>query len=231
VPDGVYEHFQQGIGKRGKEVRDASVARFTQYLQKYPDQGQQLIQIMYRRLPDGWDKNMPTFPADAKGKATRDSGSEVLNAFAKNIPWLIGGAADLAPSTKTLIKGAADFEPNSLRRPQLPLWHPRTRDGCGLEWDVGVKGAALRGNIPDLQRLHEKPDASRGADGSACDLRVHARLDRSWRRRTDAPVHRATRGTGGPSRTSCCCAPADANEVVEAWRIILEQTHHRRRWC
>ena len=83
--------------------------------QSIPDSPIQLDQMQHRQLPDGWDKGLPTYPADPKGIATRISSGEVLNALAKNIPWLIGGAADLAPSTKTRLtfEGAGDFEAGS----------------------------------------------------------------------------------------------------------------------
>ena len=112
VPDGVYEYFHQGIGTRGKQLRDGWFATVEHYKAKYPDLADQLYRIQHRQLPDGWDKDLPVFPADAKGIATRASSGKVLNAVAKNVPWLIGGAADLAPSTKTYMtfEGAGDFE-------------------------------------------------------------------------------------------------------------------------
>src|SRR5262249_44801368 len=112
VPDGVCEHFQQGIGKRGKELRESWLALFTKYKAQYPELADQLDRMQRRQLPDGWDKGLPSFAADAKGLATRDSSGKVLNALAKNVPWLIGGAADLFPSTKTRLtfEGAGDFE-------------------------------------------------------------------------------------------------------------------------
>src|SRR5271166_4874749 len=111
VPDGVYEHFQQGIGKRGKQLRDAWFARIAEYRKQYPELAEELYRMQHRQLPEGWDRDLPEFPADAKGLATRESSAKVLNAAAKNIPWLIGGAADLAPSTKTRLtfEGAGDF--------------------------------------------------------------------------------------------------------------------------
>src|ERR1700724_1449253 len=110
VPDGVYEHFQAGIGKRGKELRDAWSAQFDAYTTKYPALADEISRMEHRQLPDGWDKDLPSFPADAKGLATRDSSRKVENAIAKNVPWFIGGSADLAPSTKTLLSGVTDFE-------------------------------------------------------------------------------------------------------------------------
>src|SRR5262249_54989801 len=111
VPDGVYEHFCNGMGKRGKELRDTWFARVKEYRAKYPEQAEQFYRMMHRQLPEGWDKDLPTFPTDAKGMATRDSSGKVLNVLARSMPWLIGGSADLAPSTKTRLTfdGAGDF--------------------------------------------------------------------------------------------------------------------------
>ena len=112
VPDGVYEHFHEGIGRRGKELRDAWFARVERYRAEHPDLADELYRMQHRQLPDGWDKSLPSFPADRKGMATRNSSGLVLNAIAKNVPWLMGGAADLAPSTKTRLTfdGAGDFQ-------------------------------------------------------------------------------------------------------------------------
>jgi transketolase len=115
VPDGVLENFQNGIGKRGHELRNQWSQLFADYSKKFPELADQLNRMERRQLPDDWDKNLPTFPADAKGVATRDSSGKVLNAIAENIPWLIGGSADLDTSTKTKLKfeGAGDFQPGS----------------------------------------------------------------------------------------------------------------------
>src|SRR4051812_6430029 len=115
VPDGVYDHFQQGIGKRGKELRDAWFAKVKDYKAKYPELADQLERMQKRQLPEGWDKGLPTFPADPKGKAGRDVSGQVLNLLAQNVPWVMGGAADLAPSTKTRLtfKEAGDFTAHS----------------------------------------------------------------------------------------------------------------------
>src|SRR5882724_618016 len=115
IPDGVREHFQAGIGQRGKTLRDAWFTKFEGYKKQYPQLADSLVRMQKRELPDGWNKDLPTFPPDAKGKATRESSGLVLNALAKNVPWLLGGAADLAPSTKTRLTytGAGDFEARS----------------------------------------------------------------------------------------------------------------------
>ncbi len=97
VPDGVYDHFRNGIGKRGKELRDAWFGRVPQYRAAYPDLADELYRMQHRQLPEGWDKDVPTFAADAKGLATRDASGKVLNALGKTVPWLLGGSADLGP--------------------------------------------------------------------------------------------------------------------------------------
>ncbi len=112
VPDGVRENFQEGVGKRGKQLNREWKNLFANYGKKFPEFADQLTRMQHRELPDGWDKNLPTFPADAKGLATRDSSGKVLNVLAQNVPWLMGGSADLYPSTKTRLTfdGAGDFE-------------------------------------------------------------------------------------------------------------------------
>jgi transketolase len=97
VPEEVREHFRQGISRRGRELRAAWMAQFVQYQAQYPQLADALYRMQHRQLPDGWDKDLPTFPADAKGLAGRDASGKVLNVIAQNVPWLIGGSADLAP--------------------------------------------------------------------------------------------------------------------------------------
>jgi transketolase len=105
VPDGVYAHFEDGVGARGRGLRGAWVQRLAAYRERYPAQAEQLERMRNRALPDGWDAELPSFPADAKGVASRESSGKVQNAIAKHHPWLLGGSADLAPSTKTLLAG------------------------------------------------------------------------------------------------------------------------------
>src|SRR5213078_58792 len=111
VPEGVYEHFRDGMGKRGKELRDAWFARVKEYRAKYPELAEQFYRMQHRQLPEGWDKDLPAFPADVKGLATRVSSGQVLNALGKRVPWLMGGSADLGPSAKTRLtfEGAGDL--------------------------------------------------------------------------------------------------------------------------
>jgi len=103
VPDGVLPHFQQGIGTRGSQLREAWEAKFAQYRSKYPELAAEIDLIQSGKLPEGWDADVPQFEADAKGMATRAASGKALNAVARNVPWLLGGSADLAPSNKTLL--------------------------------------------------------------------------------------------------------------------------------
>ena len=111
VPDGVREHFQAGMGARGQALRDAWMARFEEYKKQYPEIADLGYRMLRRELPEGWDRGLPAFAADPKGIATRDASGQVLNALAKNVPWLLGGSADLGPSCKTRLtfEGAGEF--------------------------------------------------------------------------------------------------------------------------
>jgi transketolase len=111
IPDGVYDHFRAGVGQRGQDLRAAWIKMFAQYQAEFPELAGQFERMQRRQLPEGWERALPVFPADAKGMAGRDSSGKVLNALAKTIPWMLGGSADLAPSTKTRLTfdGAGDF--------------------------------------------------------------------------------------------------------------------------
>src|SRR5262249_57606195 len=107
-----YERFGAGVGARGKGAREAWMTMFASYREAHPELADELMRIQRRELPDGWDGEIPEFPADPKGIASRDSSAQVLNALARHVPWLLGGAADLAPCTKTRLTfdGAGDFQ-------------------------------------------------------------------------------------------------------------------------
>lgn len=112
VPDGVRDHFATGIGARGTRLHRDWQALFERYRAAHPELAAQIDHIRNGTLPDGWQQAIPAFPPDAKGMATRDASGKVLNAIAQQIPWLVGGAADLAPSTKTrlVFEGAGDMQ-------------------------------------------------------------------------------------------------------------------------
>ncbi len=104
IPEGVYDHFREGVGKRGADARSAWDTKFGEYAAEQPRAAAQLQDIFAGRLPAGWDADIPVFDADSKGLATRASSGQVLNAVASQIPWMIGGSADLAPSNNTMLK-------------------------------------------------------------------------------------------------------------------------------
>ena len=115
VPADVPPHFQQGIGQRGQALRDAWMNLFKDYKGQYKELADHLYQMQHRQLPVGWDKPLPTFPPDAKGLAGREASGKVLNVLAQQVPWLLGGSADLSPSTKTRLtfEGAGEFMADS----------------------------------------------------------------------------------------------------------------------
>ena len=202
VPDGVRENFRDVMGKRGRQLSGQWNALFAKYSAQYPDLAAQYERMQRRQPADGWDKELPTFAPDAKGLATRDSSGKVLNAIAKNDPWLMGGSADLYPSTKTRLTfdGAGDFEAGQLQRAQLPLRHSRARDGRDRQRHDAVENPRLRLDLPHLQRLHEDADPPLGHHGSSLDLDLHPRFHRRRRRRTDSSAHRATDNAASGSR-------------------------------
>ena len=177
VPDGVYQHFAAGVGARGAQARRQWTELFGKYRGKYSDLATEIDQMQHRELPAGWDRNLPVFPADPKGVAGRDASGKVLNVLAQNIPWFLGGSADLGPSNKTTLtyEGAGKLPGRKPGRQELALWHPRARDGGGGERLVAVEAACLRCHLLHLQRLRAAGHPAVGPDGDPHDPRVHAR--------------------------------------------------------
>ena len=202
VPPEVPKHFKEVLGKRGGELRKAWFDKIAAYKAKYPELADELYRMQHRQLPEGWDKNLPTFPADAKGAAGRDVSQKVLNVLAQNVPWLIGGSADLAPSTKTRLTfpEAGDFGPTRPRRPQHALRHPRTRHERHPQRHVADESASLRLRLPDFQRLLQAVDPPRRHHGTSGHLDFHARFHRRRRRRPDASAGRTAGVAAGDSR-------------------------------
>jgi transketolase len=226
VPDEVPENFRQGIGARGKQLRDAWFARVTEYKQKYPDLADQLYRIQHRQLPDGWDKDLPKFPADAKGVASRVSSAQVLNILAKNVPWLMGGAADLAPSTRTRLtfEGAGDIS---------------AENAGGRNMHFGVREHAMGAIANGMALTKVRPfgsgflifsDYARGSIRLSAIMEIpviHIFTHDSIGVGEDGPTHQPIEQL--PSLRAVpgliVIRPADANEVVEAWRVIM-RLHH-----
>ena len=113
VPDGVYSRFDEVIGRRGRQLRENWSKTFAAYERAEPQAAGEIAQLLAGELPAKWDADLPVFAADEKGMATRDASGKILNVIARQIPWLIGGAADLAPSTKTKFDHAESIEPYS----------------------------------------------------------------------------------------------------------------------
>jgi transketolase len=227
VSDGVYPHFQQVMGARTAKLRSEWEAKFAQYKAKYPQLAEHLNLIQTRRLPPGWDKDIPTFPTDAKGIASRDSSGKVLNAVAKNVPWLIGGSADLAPSTKTRLtfEGAGDFEPHSYN---------------GRNFHFGVREHAMGSILNGMALTKVRPYGS-GFLIFSDYMRPPIRLSSIMEIPTififthdsigvgeDGPTHQPIEQLAGLRSIPglITIRPGDANEVAEAWRTIVPLRHH-----
>ncbi len=159
VPDGVREHFAAGVGARGAQARAQWNELFAAYRAKFPALATEIDQMQKRELPAGWDRNLPVFPADAKGVAGRDASSQVLNVLAQNIPWFLGGSADLGPVEQddAQVRRRRRLRAANAGRTQSPLRHPRARDGGRRQRHVAVEAASVRRDVFHLQRLRARP--------------------------------------------------------------------------
>ena len=180
VPDGVRERFAAGIGARGAALHDDWWARFEQDPHPYPELADQGYRMLRRELPDDWDREVPAFPADAKGIATRDASGQVLNALGRNIPWLLGGSADLGPSCKTRLTfdGAGDFSAAHRGGRNLHFGIREHAMGAILNGLSLSKSPALRVRVPDLQRLRPARHPPQRAHGAAGNPHLYARFHR-----------------------------------------------------
>ena len=224
VPPGVMEHFSGKLGARGASLRHEWMGKLTAYRAEYPALAAELDMIDHHQLPDGWDKEIPVFPADAKGIASRDSSQKVLNAIAKQVPWLIGGAADLAPSTKSNLtfEGAGSFE---------------AADYAGRNLHFGIREHAM-GSICNGMALAGLRAYGSGflifSDYMKPPIRLAAIMELpviyifthdSIGVGEDGPTHQpieqliALRAIPG----MIVMRPADANEVAEGWRVAMKQ--------
>jgi transketolase len=226
VPDGVYERFAAGVGARGKAARDAWMDLFVTYEKEHPELADELMRIQRRELPDGWDDRIPEFPADPKGIAGRDSSAQVLNAIAEQVPWLLGGAADLAPSTKTRLTfdGAGDFQAGD-------------RSGRNFHFGIREHASAAITNGMSLTKLRSYwsgflifSDYARGAIRLSALMEIptiHIFTHDSIGVGEDGPTHQpvehlmSLRAMPGIA----VVRPGDANEVAEAWRFVMASRH------
>ncbi len=225
VPEGVYAHFQQGIGQRGAEAHAKWNAKFAEYRKAFPELAAQIETMEVRGLPAGWDKDLPTFKADAKGIATRESSGQVLNALAKNVPWIVGGSADLNPSTNTYLKveGAGVFTPTT----------------AGRNIHFGVRehamGAIMNGMTLSKLRAYGSgflifSDYGRGAIRLGAIMHIpvlyiftHDSIGVGEDGPTHQPIEQLASLRAIPNLL--LIRPADANEVVEAYKVALQAKH------
>lgn len=226
IPDGVTEHLRSAMAERGGKSRDQWQKMFADYKTKYPELHAELSCLLKRELPAGWDKGLPTFPADAKGLATRESSAKVLNALAANYPWLIGGAADLAPSTKTRLTfdGAGDFN--------------ATNYG-GRNFHFGIREHAMAAVLNGMAASKIRPYGSGFLifiDYLKPSLRLSAIMELpviyvfthdSIGVGEDGPTHQPIEQLASLRAMPgiITIRPADANEVVEAWKVTAQVKH------
>ena len=226
VPEGVMEHFRDGIGKRGRELRARWAKLFADYSQKYPELAERLSHMQHHELPAGWDKNLPTFPADAKGVATRESSGKVLNVVAQNIPWMIGGSADLQTSNKTNLKfdGAGDFDAGSYAGRNLHFGVREHVMGASVN-GMTVSGLRAYGatffNFSDYMRASMRLAALMQIP--SIFIFTHDSIGLG----EDGPTHQPIEQLAGlrAMPNMIVLRPGDANEVVEAWKIIANLQH------
>jgi len=221
VPDGVIEHFNGAIAERGAKLRDEWVALTDKYRTAYPELSAELDLLLKDELPEGWDDDIPKFEADAKGVASRDSGGKVLNAIAAKVPWLIGGSADLAPSTKTDIKGQPSFEAENY---------------AGRNFHFGIREHGMGAIVNGMALSHLRSYGSTFlvfADYMRAPVRLSAIMEvgaiwvfthDSIGVGEDGPTHQpiehlaTLRAIPGLDTIR----PSDANEVVAAWKAVLK---------
>jgi len=225
VPDGVIDHFHGEIAGRGAPLREAWEAMFARYRTAYPEQAAEIELMLAGKLPAGWDSDVPVFDADPKGLASRDAGGKVLNAIAARVPWLLGGSADLAPSTKTDIKGATSFEPGNYG---------------GANFHFGVREHGMGAVVNGMTLSHLRGYGSTFlvfADYMRAPIRLSAimELGATWVFTHDSigvgedgPTHQpiehlaTLRAIPGLDTIR----PCDANEVAAAWKAIIAGQNH-----
>jgi transketolase len=225
VPDGVRDHFAQGIGARGRKLRQDWQALRDRYRKEFPEQAAELDLMERYDLPEGWDRELPNFPADAKGMATRESSGQVLNALGKKIPWLLGGAADLSGSTKVTFKGDPNLDPD----------HP---GGRNIYYGVRehAMGAIVNGMVLSKLRAFGSTfltftDYMRAPIrlSSLMEIPVfHVMTHDSIGLGEDGPTHQPIEHLASLRAMPglWVLRPADANEVVECYKLVLGNKHH-----
>ena len=226
VPDGVMERFADGIGKRGARARREWEALFAGYREQFPQLATEIDQMQRRELPAGWDRDLPSFPADPKGIAGRDASGQVLNALAKNIPWFLGGSADLGSSNKTTLKfpGAGDFEAET---PGGRNFHFGIREHAMAAIVNGLSLSKLRafGATFLIFSDYARPAIRLSALMELPTIFVftHDAMGDGEDGPSHQPVEQLVSLRAVPGLV--VFRPADANEVVEAYRYIMQLRH------
>jgi transketolase len=226
VPDGVYDQFKKGIGRRGAEFHGDWSKKFEDYKRQFPELAEQLDLMQHWKLPSGWHKDLPTFPADAKGMATRESSGKALNALAKNIPWMIGGSADLAHSNKTNLtfEGAGDFFPDEYHGRNL---HYGVREHAMGAATNGLSVSRLRAFSATFFNFSDymKPSMRLAAlmQTPSIFIFTHDSIGLG----EDGPTHQPIEQLAGlrAMPNMIVMRPGDANEVVEGYKIAIQQRH------
>ena len=222
VPDGVRENFRDVMGKRGRQLTGQWNALFAKYSAQYPDLAAQFERMQHQQPADGWDKDLPAFAADAKGLATRDSSGKVLNAIAKNHPWLMGGSADLYPSTKTRLTfdGAGDFEANHYNARNF---HFGIREHAMGAIVNGMVLSKIRGYgstfliFSDYMKMPIRLSAV--MEVPSIWIFTHDSIGVGEDGPTHQPIEQLITLRAVPGLITL--RPADANEVLEAWKVIM----------
>ncbi|MGB7438915.1 MAG: transketolase [Candidatus Acidiferrum sp.] len=223
VPDGVYEHFQEGVGARGSQEREKWDSLYAEYAKKYPDLADQLNRMQRRQLPDAWNKNLPVFPADPKGMATRESSGKVLNTLAQNIPWMMGGSADLAKSNKTNLtfEGAGEFFPVNFEGRNI---HFGVREHA---MGAAVNGMALSGLRAFSATFFNFSDYMRASMRLAALMEIpvlfiftHDSIGVGEDGPTHQPIEQLAAFRAMPNML--VFRPGDANEVTESYKTALQ---------
>jgi transketolase len=226
VPDAVPAHFAAGSGARGARARGRWIELFAAYRSKYPELATEIDLMQRRELPAGWDRGLPVFPADPKGVPGREASGKVLNVLAQNIPWLLGGSADLASSTKAALtfEGAGDFEPG-------------TPDGRNIHFGVREHAMAATVNGLALSKLRAFgatffifSDYARPAIRLSSMMELptifvftHDAMGDGEDGPTHQPVEQLASFRAEPGLV--LLRPCDANEVVEAYRYVMQLRH------
>ncbi len=226
VPDGVYDRFAAGCGARGAEARQEWTKLFGAYRTAYPELATEIDQMQRRELPPGWDRNLPTFPADSKGMAGRDASGKVLNVLAQNVPWFLGGSGDLGPSNRTLLtyEGAENLEAET---PGGKILHFGIREHSMGAIVNGLSLSKLRafGATFFIFSDYARPAIRLSAIMELPTVFVftHDAMGDGEDGPTHQPVEQLASLRAIPGLV--VLRPADANEVVEAYRYIMQLRH------